>query len=542
MKLKQVFVFSLFFLSTLTFGLERQTSFLEPNDLYREDPIYKKSSPVTQADFETMIQRVVKPYEKLAKQHNATLNVLADWQDAEVNAYASQSPDGKEWRLGFFGGMARRPEITSDGFTLVVCHELGHHFGGYPFFEGSWSAVEGEADYFAAQTCARRLWKSQWIENAKVRNKAPLEVRQKCQAAWTSHMDSDLCIRIILAAKSVSNLLAVVRGVDTPSYQTSDPMIRIKTFEEHPEPQCRLDTYMSGAMCHQDFDTKTIPGKNNAAGQASDKAEYEASLSSCMRAEGQTLGVRPRCWFTSAVRMSLVRDKFVFKSILGNGDKVLDPGEDWQVSIPLTTSYQDSLRGAWLHSLIDPELGFSYDPTEALIYESVPFGGVGYPADALKIGIPKDIECGRKVPVQTKISYDDTFDLDQFNLRIGSLILEDSHEVVGTVKIPDGDKKGISSSIVTTSSQGVKTATVEVDISHPSLVDLWIGLMNPAGKIFVLRNRETTGNKTLKIVQELEFPQVSNGTWTLLVKDLDPKDEGTLTRWSVKTYSAHCSR
>ena len=28
------------------------------------------------------------------------------------------------------GGLARRPEVSSDGFTMVICHELGHFLAG----------------------------------------------------------------------------------------------------------------------------------------------------------------------------------------------------------------------------------------------------------------------------------------------------------------------------------------------------------------------------------------------------------------------------
>ena len=71
-----------------------------------------------------------------------------------VNANASQR--GRTWIVNMYGGLARRPEITPDGFAMVLCHELGHHMGGFPFVSG-WAANEGQSDLFATLSCGRIL-------------------------------------------------------------------------------------------------------------------------------------------------------------------------------------------------------------------------------------------------------------------------------------------------------------------------------------------------------------------------------------------------
>jgi hypothetical protein len=55
--------------------------------------------------------------------------------------------------------------------TLIICHELGHHVGGFPFvsgtpFGGYWAATEGQSDYYSTQVCARTMWDKETAINA----------------------------------------------------------------------------------------------------------------------------------------------------------------------------------------------------------------------------------------------------------------------------------------------------------------------------------------------------------------------------------------
>jgi Zn-dependent protease with chaperone function len=52
-----------------------------------------------------------------------------------------------------FGGLARDPLVTKDGFSAVICHEIGHHIAGAPRKGFSWASNEGQADYFATTKC-----------------------------------------------------------------------------------------------------------------------------------------------------------------------------------------------------------------------------------------------------------------------------------------------------------------------------------------------------------------------------------------------------
>ena len=62
-----------------------------------------------------------------------------------------------------------------------------------------------------------------------------------------------------------------------------DPSIVEKTYQEHPLPQCRLDTYFQGAICDED------PERNLSA--------EDETVGTWHSINKHTEGLRPLCWF-----------------------------------------------------------------------------------------------------------------------------------------------------------------------------------------------------------------------------------------------------
>lgn len=274
--MKNAFLVSLLFLSSPVLLAEKKLSFMPENELSEEDNL-NSLSQVTEKDFNELIDQVKEFYEPIVKSHGARLQVVKHWKDPTVNAYAIQY--GDLWQVSFFGGLARRKEITKDGFQLVVCHEMGHHLGGYPYVE--WASNEGQSDYYSTLSCARQLWKKDIKKNEEVSKGIPHFPKKLCQIAWPKKDDKFLCYRIMLASKSLSDLL----GSSIPKYETPDKTVVTKTDDEHPAPQCRLDTYMAGSLCQAKFDPYTIP-----------KTQGESKSFTCFESEGQKW-FRPKCWF-----------------------------------------------------------------------------------------------------------------------------------------------------------------------------------------------------------------------------------------------------
>ena len=269
------------------------------NKLYRQDNINALTG-ITQAQFDQTIEEVGFFYRPLVAFHGGELVFDHLWSSSEVNAYAFRS--GDEWHVEMHGGLARRAEVTLDGFKLVICHELGHHLGGYPFKGNSWAASEGESDWYATQACARWIWRLETTVNATFRTTAPVSVRDACDAEWSTTAEQDLCYRISMAGKSLADLLAAMEGT-TVDFTTPDNSTVATTNVSHPPAQCRLDTYVAGGLCTVYPELDLVPGENSAMGRNSIQAELEAAVYSCMPTSPLVGAIdyngrnRPRCWF-----------------------------------------------------------------------------------------------------------------------------------------------------------------------------------------------------------------------------------------------------
>lgn len=258
-------------------------TFLPENDLHLQDNL-EFNGGITEAEFNEVIDAAIDFYEPIIQAHGGKLSFARRWSDSTVNASAQQFFG--LWIVNMYGGLARRPEITKDGFAMVVCHELGHHLAGFPYVSG-WAANEGQSDYFAALSCGRNLWGNADADNAKAAATIPAYPKQLCDDAFFAEGTDrlNLCYRQMLASYSVSNLLGTLGGVKV-TWDTPDPAVVSTTDDSHPQGQCRMDTYMAGTLCDASFDYDLIP-----------QGEQAAAANSCHQANGDTDFLRPRCWF-----------------------------------------------------------------------------------------------------------------------------------------------------------------------------------------------------------------------------------------------------
>jgi hypothetical protein len=255
-----------------------------PNNNLRISKNSKATNGMTKDRFEQIVNRVYLAYSEIVKAKGATLEMNNNWDDGTVNAYANRI--GSIWHVNMFGGLARHPLVTDDGFLLVVCHETGHHVGGAPKFGGFgnvWASNEGQADYFGALKCMKRILEKD--DNQTIVSKTTLdpEAKLKCEMVYKSGDDIALCERIAMAGKSLANLLADLGGNSSVAFITPDKSEVFQTINSHPQAQCRLDTYFSGALCDKAF-SENVSETNPIDG-------------TCIKKDGYTTGVRPLCWY-----------------------------------------------------------------------------------------------------------------------------------------------------------------------------------------------------------------------------------------------------
>jgi hypothetical protein len=269
--------------------------FLPKNDLDKEDDrsvIFNMS----ESEFNQIVDSTVQAFTPSVSGHNALLIANKKWDDSTVNASAMQL--GPIWLINMYGGLARRPEITADAFSLVVCHEIGHHIAGFPFVAGAWASAEGESDYFATQVCPTLLWGNDDQRNAEAALTVDQTAKAKCEGVYDSQRERNLCYRTANASYGLALLLSRLKKEEAaPSFEKSDPNVVSDTATGHPKAQCRLDTYMSASLCKAQFDLRLIPGKETSQGTDSIEAEKEAAKFSCTQESGYQAGLRPACWF-----------------------------------------------------------------------------------------------------------------------------------------------------------------------------------------------------------------------------------------------------
>ncbi|MCM0606998.1 MAG: hypothetical protein KA715_12985 [Xanthomonadaceae bacterium] len=294
---------SLVFLSLISqssFAKQKKTTCFPQNRLFlKDDP---SESNITEAQFNQIIDKIVAYYKPIVKEHGHELVAIKNWKNGTVNAYAAVNETTKNWEVNFFGGLARRPEVTPDGFALIVCHEIGHHLAGYPFYE-DWGSSEGQADYFATQACAKAGWGGNAQKNLKSKKLVDSVAKEECDIQYITTEKRALCYREMDAAYAVAGLFSVLNNdKTTPEFDTPDKIKVTETNPSYGSAQCRLDTYFHGSLCTKTFDDSIIPGLSSKGGSNTIAAEKIAGKNSCMSADGFEVGFRPRCWFKPLIK------------------------------------------------------------------------------------------------------------------------------------------------------------------------------------------------------------------------------------------------
>lgn len=271
--------------SSFAFACIGGRGYLPENDMHLD--IHYKSlngGGITKSEFNAVLDRLNEVYAPIISQYGGTLKINRLWDDGTVNASANR--EGRNYVINMFGGLARHDVITKDGFALVACHEVGHHIGGVPKYsdpQGRWASVEGQSDYFATTKCLRKLFMNDDNSTIVRGMNIPSEVESKCESQFNAQNDQDICKRIAMAGLSGASLFA---NGSPPKFTTPDPSQVQVTYESHPQPQCRLDTYYAGGICEIDEDIEI--GQN------------DPNIGTCNRQAGQNLGMRPLCWFKPA--------------------------------------------------------------------------------------------------------------------------------------------------------------------------------------------------------------------------------------------------
>jgi serine protease AprX len=248
------------------------------------------ASGLTEAQFTSVLDRLEAMATPIVKARGGKLVLSRRWTDGSVNASAQQA--GSLWLINMYGGLARYPNMTEDSFLFVACHELGHHLGGAPKaapFLGvkNWATVEGGADYYASLKCLREIFANDDNERVVANLDIDPLAQSACQSQFSTANDVAICLRTSEAAIVLGGVMKSIldqsgrQPIPTPSLATPDMSQVSKTSEDHPTPQCRLDTSFAGSTCETDWKEPN--------------SETDPDQGACAMAS--KFGARPRCWF-----------------------------------------------------------------------------------------------------------------------------------------------------------------------------------------------------------------------------------------------------
>ncbi len=248
-----------------------------------------------QIEFEILIDRIISFFQSSAQAHGAKFSREIFWNSSGIGAFTQRLDYGTNWRISFYDGILRLPFVNDDVITLVACHEIGHHIGGYPFKENGWSSAEGQADYFATHACLPKVWKDQRERNESFVSMVKTDFRKKCDESFAEVWRRQICYRSTVAMEHMVHYEGYGKKTQ-PKLSLKDKTKVISTQLMHPSPQCRIDTQLAGIFCGMLFDFENIPGHFNR-GENTLSAEQESNRFICTTKSMQPDAARPRCWF-----------------------------------------------------------------------------------------------------------------------------------------------------------------------------------------------------------------------------------------------------
>lgn len=248
---------------------------------------------IDEATFNEALDKFEAVAKKLLQNSRGRLLLSRRWTDGAVNASAQQV--GSFWLINMYGGLARFPGMTRDGFLFVACHELGHHLGGAPkaapiLGVKNWATNEGGADYYAGLKCLRHVFADEDNKTIVAGLTVSPVADQVCRKMFPAAQDENLmwtCMRTSVAAEKLGEVMRKVleardgKVLPSTSLDTPDPNIVAQTDDGHPAPQCRVDTYFAGAACPADYQI--------------DPSDTDPEVGAC--SDGLPFVSRPRCWY-----------------------------------------------------------------------------------------------------------------------------------------------------------------------------------------------------------------------------------------------------
>lgn len=183
----------------------------------------------------------------LAKEYGPHIEFTVDYDALKFNALASMENETRRVVLNL--GLILHPKVTKDVLALIGCHEVGHHLGGAPRKVDPPLSYEGQADFFAPQSCFDRWLSMNLAGTYAIRT----EVQHYCRILGPLLRGTvENCSRTMEASVLLSEVFAGIKRVPSVPRLEQQEILRVaQSISDHGTPQCRLDTFRNGFLNYQ---------------------------------------------------------------------------------------------------------------------------------------------------------------------------------------------------------------------------------------------------------------------------------------------------
>jgi len=207
-------------------------------------------------------------------------NILFEWSDESITRVAAMSHTLPR-KMHVSQSLLENPKLKKENLYNVFCHELGHIIGGAPFIEefpgdNRKISTEGQADYFATAKCMKRVIDLDKYREYKIEEQIETDLEKRGCTTPMCKLISYFSYQTIL----------LLGDNEEFSFEAVDEHVVDYTYPYKNSEQCRLDTFLAGAICPVASDINF-----------SDESQSFAACHWRGFSTNFILGSRPACWF-----------------------------------------------------------------------------------------------------------------------------------------------------------------------------------------------------------------------------------------------------
>lgn len=199
---------------------------------------------------EELVSLMQKTYSAEVQEKQLQLQISLDHD--EPGYFGGGSVEQGVFSISVGADILKLKGMNSDAAAFILCHEMGHLLGGAPRKTTSaWASTEGQADYFAASFCLRKIFAAPEMNQATENTSMDPRILSLCQQSQKDAAEIAMCSRIMSAGQSLFDAIYFFIDVPQmihPDIATPEKPLASDQDVNYPSLQCRLDTVVAGAQ------------------------------------------------------------------------------------------------------------------------------------------------------------------------------------------------------------------------------------------------------------------------------------------------------